>query len=203
MDEATAGAWVAAGVAMLVGVVGWAAAGIANREAKKANRLAKHANDIAADALRQAAEANEIAEHANHLSEEANTIARAQALQQVDPSHVEWAAKFDAEASVLHVTNRGRDTAVDASVLFNRDGVQELVRGEEHLPSGGEVLIPFPDVPERREGYEFRQAQIISQARAQRIAMAGTKYGFPIELDIRWLTEAGNPRQQTVKGYIS
>lgn len=182
-----------------MGLVGWVLAGIANSRAKKANRLAEVANEIAADAVRQAGESNNTAQHANGLSEQANTIAQRQAAQQADPSHIEWEAKFDSEASVLRVTNRGRDAAVNTSVIFERDGVEELVRGDDLIPRGGELLIPFPEIPERREKHRSDRTADRDRGGRDGIFVMTLPFGFTVSLDVRWVSELGKPGQQTVQ----
>ncbi|UUE19354.1 hypothetical protein [Microbacterium sp. J1-1] len=202
MDEITA-AWIGVGGASAVGLVGWVLAGVSNGRAKKANKIAEGANQLAADALREARESNQIAQNANKLSEEANSIAHAQSLKQSDPSHVEWEAKWDKEASIAQVTNRGRDDALDTTILFKRGKVEELVRGADRISRGDHVAISFPEIPEQRTQHAREEEAIRVDPRYRGIIGVGLPFGGTMTFDVRWISEFGNPGQQTVKLYVS
>lgn len=193
----------AAAVGAVAGIGGFIAAGIANRRTKQANKLAQAANDLAAEALGKAREANEIAEHANELSEDANAIARAQAVQQGDPAHIEWRAKWDEDAAVARITNHGRDLALNVSVLVNPKNVGEVIRADDAVPRGGEIVVPFPEVPKQRESYERHRVEGEARARVGGVIMIFPAFERNIEFDVRWVSEAGKPGQQTVKLHIS
>lgn len=203
MDDWSGLEAVAAAVGAATGIAGFIAAGVANRRTKQANKLAQAANDLAAEALGKAREANEIAEHANELSEDANAIARAQAVQQSDPAHIEWRAKWDEEASVARVTNHGRDVALDVSVLVDPKKVGEVIRADGAVPRGGEIVVPFPEVPDQREKRRRTTRERVAWARANGVLMIPRTYGRNVEFDVRWVSEAGKPGQQTVKLHIS
>ncbi|MFE7198476.1 hypothetical protein [Microbacterium oxydans] len=202
MDQITA-AWIGFAGAIAVGLIGWVFAGVANRRAKQANEHADAANKLAADALAKAGEANEIAKNANDLSEKANAIAEAQALKQADPSHVEWHPKWDEETSSVRITNRGRHTAINSTVLVKRSKVEQLVRGQECIARNEQIVIPLPDVPEKRKKINASRAERQRNAQSNGIFLAFTPYGERVELDVRWETEVGNPRSQTLALRIS
>lgn len=194
---------IAAAVGAVAGVGGFIAAGLANRRTKQANKLAQAANDLATEALGKAREANEIAEHANELSEDANAIARAQAVQQSDPAHIEWRAKWDKEASVARITNHGRDVALDVSVLVDPKNVGEVIRADDAVPRGGQIVVPFPEVPEQREKHKRITSERVASARANGVIVIPRTFGRDVELDVRWVSEAGKPGQQIVKFHLS
>lgn len=202
MEEITA-AWIGVAGAGVVGFVGWLFAGVANGRAKKANAHADSANKLAAEALAEAREANEIAKNANDLSEKANAIAETQALKQADPSHVEWHPKWDQEAATVRITNRGRHAAINTTVLIKRSKVEELVHGEQSIARNEEILIPFPDVPEKRKKINAGRAERQRDAQSKGIFLAFTPYSERIEFDVRWETEVGNPRVQVLALHLS
>lgn len=195
--------WVAIAVSLVVGVAGFGFSFLSDRRARAAQALAKRANEIAADAVARAAEANEIAEHANGLSADANSIAQAQADQQADPSHIEWRAKWDKEGSLARITNHGRDVARSVSVIVDPKALGEVIRVAEDVPRGGGVVVPFPEVPEKRAQYERTRKEGQNRARSNGVIMITTPYGRGVEFDVRWISPSGKPGQQTVKLHIS
>lgn len=203
MDEWSGVEAIAAAVGAATGIGGLVVASVANRRTKQANKFAKAANDLAAEALGKAREANDIAEHANKLSEEANSIAVHEAAKQRDPSHVEWRAKWDQETSIVTVTNHGRDVAVNTTVLVKRDEVEEVVTPNGRIARLESFVIVFPELPQQRQDHALIEDLAIRQARADRMFRPPTQFGISVAFDIRWFSEIGNPRQQTLKIFIS
>lgn len=194
---------VAAGVGALAGIGGLIVAGRANSRTKQANEIAEAANKLAAQALGKAREANDIAENANKLSEDANAIAQREAAKQSDPSHVEWKAKWDEEASVVTIKNHGRDVALNTTALFRRDGIEELITPEDRLARLDSFSIPFPEVPKQRQDHLIQDRARLDSYRVQSVFVVPNPFGYFVSLDIRWFSELGNPRQQTVDVRIS
>lgn len=183
---------VSAAVALIVGVGAWVFAGLAYRAAQQSNRIAEDAN-------RQSREANEVAKHANDLSEQANDIARAQADREVDPSHVEWVAKWDDEHCLVVLTNAGRDAARDLSVTVKAHLIDKLVRGEGDYPRHAQFLVAVPEIAERRAAHsnEPRRRQGIDPG----AFVAELPFGITLAIDIRYRGQFGKPFQQQLQLY--
>lgn len=195
MDPELIAAWLGIGVATVVGAVGWIFAGIANGKAEKANK-------IAGDALDEAVEANKIAEDANRLSEHANTLIERQALQQSDPAHVEWMSQWDQETNTLTITNTGRDTAHNATLLITGDDVDRLSDGNTDVARGENLAITFPEFNDER-----RERNITERARIAKLDAAGiVSFSRPwkntLTIDIRWLYKSGKPGHQIIEHSI-
>lgn len=193
MDSEIIGAYIGAGASLLVGIGGIIAAGIANSRAKMANKHAEDANKIAADALTQAAESNKIAKDANALSEEANSISRSNAAKQFDPSHVDWAVKWDTETAILHVTNSGRDTAHGVSVLVQGDEIDDLIEREEPVPRNEHIEIPFPQIAENRKNHQIEAARHYRAMVNAGYFTVREEFECPLVIDVRWTSDLGNP----------
>ena len=194
--------WLAIISSGVVGVAGLVAAALANRRAKQSNEIAERANQLAADALGKAAEANQIAENANALSGEANTIARTQAAQQADPSHVEWRAHWDEEALAVVLTNTGRDLADDVFVIVRGRQIGELVETDGPVGRSGEVLVPFPEVPEQRVEHERSEAAWRAEVRREGLLILHRPIGSTYTFEIHWRSEFGKPCEQTLKLHV-
>lgn len=193
MESEIIGAYIGAAASLIVGAAAVISAGIANGRAKDANDDAKRANELAARALAQADKANDIAEHANALSEEANEIIRRQAAQQSDPAHIDWTVEWEKDSASLIVTNTGRDTAYDVSVLIQGAEVDELIKRENPEPRNASFQVPLPQIAERRAKREAERLRDYESARASGIVIIGSQFSVKLAVDIRWATEFGKP----------
>lgn len=183
--------WVGIGVTALVAVTGWVFAGLANGKAKQANKIAH-------EALTEAVKANEIAENANKLSEDANTLIKRQALQQADPSHIEWVSEWDEEGNSLTLTNTGRDPALNVTVLIKGKKVDRLSDGHSEVSRGEKVTITFPEFVDQRREHNIAMRDRVSRGAAQGIVMVPRYWGDRLTIDVRWLHQSGKPGSQVI-----
>lgn len=187
--------WIGIGVTLGVAIVGWIFAGLAHSKAKEANKIAK-------SAVEEAMKANEIAEDANKLSEDANTLVKRQVLQQADPSHVEWLSEWDEEGLILTVTNTGRDTAHNVSVLVKGKNVDRLSDGHGDIPRGQKLEIPFPEFREERREHNLAQQDAIARLSAGGIGTAFRPWKRTLTVDVRWIYQSGKPGSEILEQRI-
>lgn len=196
MNPEIIAAWFGVGASAVIGGVGWILAGLANSKAEKANKIAK-------DALAEAVKANEIAEDANQLSEDANTLVKRQALQQSDPSHVDWAADWDQERLELILTNTGRDTALNVSVLIKGKQVDRLSDRHGDVPRGEKVVVAFPEFADQRREHSIAERDRVARYAAADIFSAYRPWRRILTIDVRWLYQSRKPGAQVIEQRVS
>lgn len=187
-------AWIGVIAAAAIGGAGWLFAGIANSHAKKANKLAKAANSIAARALAQAAASNKIAEDANELSQQANSLSERSALQASEESFVQWLPDWDATNAALVLTNRGRDTAHQPSVVVTGQKLHALDYGDD-TPPGEQISITLTQIREKRNQVPVQRVGTVG---GPQIAIARV-FRFTLSIVVLWKSENGFPRQQHIE----
>lgn len=178
--------------AALVGAVGLLLAVLANRRAQQANQAAQVANRLAADALTEARTANRIAEQANQLSQEANTVVSAQAADQRERWHVEFAVEWNEEDGALAVRNLGADPARQVTVVVSGDDFHHAARGLGDLPAGEQLALPLPKVVEQRDDATREWDRIMSDPTSNMIVPS--LFHIDARVAVTWETGLGQAR---------
>lgn len=185
------------GAAALIAVIGWIAAGIAHRRARKAAQLAKSAHDLASEAVRNSRQAREAADQASELGASAVAMAEQQERRMTDSSRVEWSLSWDDERRGIVVSNVGTDSAFDVHFVVDRDGRRELSTGLDHVPRDGQLVLPLPQLVTHSAQPAFLSAPDPRLTHAQvtgAIAVASIA-----TVDIRWSSKLGNLQRETLK----
>lgn len=191
--------WIGIAVAGAVGIGGWVTAGIANGRAKKANTLAEKSNTIAQDAVARADAANDIAEDANKLSKDANALVERSVSQQTEDWFVKWEAEWNVAAALLILKQRGRDDALNTSVVIAGKNVHKIYRADHSVSPGQELDIEVMQVLDERNKHDIRTAQIMERNVSSPVVYVPSGFSLDLTISIRWLTGGGFVQPQTVE----
>ena len=190
-DAAT---WASVIVALIVGMLGFAAgivglviAGLARKDSREANRIAEFAR---ADS-----------KEANLIAREANDISRATVEQANETSDVRWDVIWIAPGTA-QVRNIGRDRAHEVQGEVTVDGVKQLF-DVDAAATGEGPLVNFPnaaaalrqEVREREEEESRRRHSKSSFVSA--ISYLSSMHGndHSVGLAVTWRTALGRPQK--------
>ncbi len=189
-------------VAAGLGAVGWIFSGVANRRANDANDEAAKSNLIANEAVEKADRANRIAEDANRLSEEANKLVGRSLAEQTEDWHVAWLAEWNQASASVILKNRGRDTALDASVTISGNNIHKVERWPNGVPARTDVVVPLTEVNDQQANHRRESPRsAIGNVRGVGNSMIYVEKPFALELDlaIHWRTGEGFVRGKELK----
>jgi hypothetical protein len=195
-DAAT---WVGIAVAGVIGLGGWIMAGIANSRSKKANTHSEQANTIATGAVIKAESANRIAEDANKLSKDANALVELSVLQQTEDWFVEWVAEWNVAGALLILTQRGRDDALQSSVVIAGKNVHKIYRADHPVSPGQDLAIEVMQVLGERNKYDIQFAQRMEKNETSPVRVIPEPFSLELTITIHWFTGGGFVQVQTIE----
>lgn len=153
----------------------------ADRRASEAEKSAAQADELARDA----------AERADHAERRADRIE----ARDTERHDAEWQYRFrDGDATILDVTNTGRDVARKVLVVGDVDGVKVYEEIDE-VEGGGRstISLSFPFLADELERVRREEAAY----RMQTYGLGSMTLSVTVNLRIAWSTALGSPQSVT------